>query len=258
MGARPWHRRRRNGEAWAEDVADARERARRHRSGASPAQGRGDPARRGALGWEAAPAGATRPPTATTAAVARSAAAAAPSSPASASTWPVRSQAGARIVPQVRVTQVLIERGHAVGVEGKALVPGTEAGSAHAPLDRPCPPGGPRCRRAPHAGDPAGVRPASPGDRTAPATASGAGRGRSDDEPVDMWRGHDAGGSIARVRSRRRRAGTATSSSRRPGIPACWRSPCHGTGPTRTPRRCVTPAISPRSSRSPATAARAG
>ena len=32
---------------------------------------------------------------------------------------------GARIVPQV--TKVLIERGHALGVEGKALVPGTEA-----------------------------------------------------------------------------------------------------------------------------------
>ncbi len=36
-------------------------------------------------------------------------------------------EAGARIVPQVRVTKVLIERGHALGVEGKALVPGTEA-----------------------------------------------------------------------------------------------------------------------------------
>ena len=36
-------------------------------------------------------------------------------------------EAGARIVPQVRVTKVLIERGHAVGVEGRALVPGTEA-----------------------------------------------------------------------------------------------------------------------------------
>jgi choline dehydrogenase-like flavoprotein len=35
--------------------------------------------------------------------------------------------AGARIVPQVRVTKVLIERGRAVGVEGSALVPGTEA-----------------------------------------------------------------------------------------------------------------------------------
>lgn len=35
--------------------------------------------------------------------------------------------AGARIVPQVRVTKVLIERGRAAGVEGNALVPGTEA-----------------------------------------------------------------------------------------------------------------------------------
>src|SRR5688572_665734 len=35
--------------------------------------------------------------------------------------------AGARIVPQVRVTKVLVERGRAVGVEGNALVPGTEA-----------------------------------------------------------------------------------------------------------------------------------
>lgn len=34
--------------------------------------------------------------------------------------------AGARIVPQVRVTRVLIERGRAVGVQGRALVPGSE------------------------------------------------------------------------------------------------------------------------------------
>jgi choline dehydrogenase-like flavoprotein len=33
--------------------------------------------------------------------------------------------AGARIVPQVRVTRVLIERGRAVGVEGEALIPGS-------------------------------------------------------------------------------------------------------------------------------------
>ena len=35
--------------------------------------------------------------------------------------------AGARIVPQVRVTRVLIERGRAVGVQGRALIPGTDA-----------------------------------------------------------------------------------------------------------------------------------
>ena len=35
--------------------------------------------------------------------------------------------AGARIVPQVRVTKVLIERGRALGVEGNALVPGTDS-----------------------------------------------------------------------------------------------------------------------------------
>ena len=34
--------------------------------------------------------------------------------------------AGARIVPQVRVTKVLIERGRAVGVQGRALVPGSD------------------------------------------------------------------------------------------------------------------------------------
>jgi choline dehydrogenase-like flavoprotein len=34
--------------------------------------------------------------------------------------------AGARIVPQVRVTKVLIERERAVGVQGRALIPGTE------------------------------------------------------------------------------------------------------------------------------------
>ncbi len=34
-------------------------------------------------------------------------------------------QAGARIVPQVEVTRVLIERGRAVGVEGRALIPGS-------------------------------------------------------------------------------------------------------------------------------------
>jgi choline dehydrogenase-like flavoprotein len=36
-------------------------------------------------------------------------------------------EAGARIVPQVRVTRVLIERGRALGVEGRAFVPGSEA-----------------------------------------------------------------------------------------------------------------------------------
>jgi choline dehydrogenase-like flavoprotein len=34
-------------------------------------------------------------------------------------------EAGARIVPQVRVTKVLIERGRAVGVQGRALIPGS-------------------------------------------------------------------------------------------------------------------------------------
>lgn len=42
--------------------------------------------------------------------------------------------AGARIVPQVRVTKVLIERGRAVGVEGKALVPGSDADPRTRPL----------------------------------------------------------------------------------------------------------------------------
>ena len=36
------------------------------------------------------------------------------------------SEAGARIVPQVRVTKVLIERGRAVGVRGRALIPGSD------------------------------------------------------------------------------------------------------------------------------------
>jgi choline dehydrogenase-like flavoprotein len=36
-------------------------------------------------------------------------------------------EAGARIVPQVRVTRVLIERGRVLGVEGNAFVPGSEA-----------------------------------------------------------------------------------------------------------------------------------
>jgi choline dehydrogenase-like flavoprotein len=35
-------------------------------------------------------------------------------------------EAGARIVPQVRVTKVLIERGRAVGVQGRALIPGSD------------------------------------------------------------------------------------------------------------------------------------
>ncbi len=35
--------------------------------------------------------------------------------------------AGARIVPQVRVTRVLIERGRALGVEGRARLPGSES-----------------------------------------------------------------------------------------------------------------------------------
>jgi len=39
---------------------------------------------------------------------------------------PRAAAAGARIVPQVRVTKVLIERGRAVGVQGRALVPGTD------------------------------------------------------------------------------------------------------------------------------------
>ena len=36
-------------------------------------------------------------------------------------------EAGARIVPHVRVTKVLIERERAVGVQGRALIPGTDA-----------------------------------------------------------------------------------------------------------------------------------
>jgi choline dehydrogenase-like flavoprotein len=35
-------------------------------------------------------------------------------------------RAGARVVPQVRVTRVLIDRGRAVGVQGRALVPGSD------------------------------------------------------------------------------------------------------------------------------------
>ncbi len=37
-------------------------------------------------------------------------------------------EAGARIVPQVRVTKVIIERGRAVGVQGRALIPGSDPG----------------------------------------------------------------------------------------------------------------------------------
>jgi choline dehydrogenase-like flavoprotein len=42
--------------------------------------------------------------------------------------------AGARIVPQVRVTKVLIERGRAVGVQGRALMPGADPGPRVRPL----------------------------------------------------------------------------------------------------------------------------
>jgi choline dehydrogenase-like flavoprotein len=42
--------------------------------------------------------------------------------------------AGARIVPQVRVTKVLIERGRAVGVQGRALVPGSDPEPTVRPL----------------------------------------------------------------------------------------------------------------------------
>ena len=51
--------------------------------------------------------------------------------------------AGARIVPRVRVTRVLIEGGRAVGVEGLALVPDPLTGE---PIDDPSAPGGVRVR----------------------------------------------------------------------------------------------------------------
>ncbi len=51
--------------------------------------------------------------------------------------------AGARIVPRVRVTRVLVERGRAVGVEGLALVPDPVTGRA---IPDPTQPGGIRVR----------------------------------------------------------------------------------------------------------------
>ncbi|HEY4632836.1 MAG TPA: GMC family oxidoreductase, partial [Candidatus Limnocylindrales bacterium] len=51
---------------------------------------------------------------------------------------------GARIVPQVRVTRVLAERGRAVGVEGLALVVDPTTGE---PVPDPCAPRGARTRR---------------------------------------------------------------------------------------------------------------
>ena len=83
-----------------------------------PAEGRAHPARRPALGWEAAPM-RRNATTAATAAGARSAAGAAPSSRASASTSPTRRAAGARIVAGATVTRVLVEGGAAVGVEAE-------------------------------------------------------------------------------------------------------------------------------------------
>ena len=82
-----------------------------------PAEGPGDPARRGGprLGGGARPA--ATPSAAATAAAVRSAARAGRSSPGSASTSPRRTPAGARIVERARVTRVLIEGGRAVGVE---------------------------------------------------------------------------------------------------------------------------------------------
>lgn len=53
-------------------------------------------------------------------------------------------EAGARIVPRVRVTAVLVEAGRAVGVEGLALVPDPVTGE---PIDDPKAPGGIRVRR---------------------------------------------------------------------------------------------------------------
>ena len=43
-------------------------------------------------------------------------------------------EAGARIVPQVEVTRVLIERGRAVGVEGRALIPGSPGQARSRPV----------------------------------------------------------------------------------------------------------------------------
>lgn len=53
-------------------------------------------------------------------------------------------QAGARIVPRVRVTRVLLEAGRAVGVEGLAVVPDPTTGEA---IPDPSAPGGVRVQR---------------------------------------------------------------------------------------------------------------
>ena len=77
----------------------------------------------------------------------------------------------------------------------------------------------PRRRRAPDAGDPPGVGPRASGHRAAPASPPGPGRRRSLRRAGRDVARHAPGGALARVLANRTRAGTATSSSRRPAIP---------------------------------------
>ncbi len=113
------------------------------------------------------------------------------------------SVAGARIVPQVRVTRVLIERGRALGVEGRARLTGQRVRAGHPSARRPRAAGRARRRCAPLAGDPAGVGGPPPRDRRAPAGPSGP-RGRGQDGHADRHVARpDAGSPIAPVHRRR-------------------------------------------------------
>ena len=154
--------------------------------------------------------------------------------------------AGARIVPQVRVTKVLIERGRAVGVQGRALIPGTDprprvrevivrsrqvvlaAGALRTPALL-------QASRVAHGGD-----------RQVPAGPPGTGRRRPHDDAGGHVARADASGTIDAVRRWRGGSERVRHRDRLRDTPVCWRSRCRGRASMSTRCRCARLAISRR------------
>jgi hypothetical protein len=148
-------------------------------------------------------------------------------------------------VPQVRVTKVLIERGRAVGVQGRALIPGTDpqprvrevivrsrqvvlaAGALRTPALL-------QASRVAHGGIGRYLR-----VHPVPVVA-----GRMT-MPVDMWHGPmQAARSMQFADDEVGRNGYVIESA--PGHPVCWRSRCRGRASMSTRCRCARLAISRR------------
>ncbi len=191
---------------------------------------------------------------AATAGAARSAAGAGRSSRACGPTWRARPSRAPGSSPDARVTRVLLEGGRAAGVEAEV---GRRTAAA---LVGPRAGGRPRRGGAPDAGDPAALR-ARPSRRS--AGTCGSIRCRS--SPAGSTSRSTCGAARCRRRARSQfaRAGDRAANGyvieSAPGIPGCSPSPCRGRATdAHAERDGRRRAASRRSSRSRATAARAG